>query len=107
MSNLIRLATERDLPAIVAIYNEAIPGRTATADTVPVTVEDRVEWFRKHDPSTHPIFVCEDSGQIVGWTSLSPFYGGPAYKKTAEVSTYVTNRRQREGIGTCLRSHVL
>ena len=107
MSSLIRIATETDLPAIVAIYNEAIPGRTATADTTSVTVEDRVEWFRKHDPSAHPIFVCEDSGQIIGWTSLSPFYGRPAYKKTVEVSTYVTSQRQRAGIGTCLRSHVL
>ena len=72
-----RLATEADLPAIVEIYNEAIPGRTATADTTPVTVEERLEWFRKHDPSTHPIFVYEDSGQIIGWTSLSAFYGRP------------------------------
>jgi len=103
----IRLATEADLPAIVEIYNEAIPGRTATADTTPVTVEERLEWFRKHHPSTHPIFVYEDSGRIVGWTSLSPFYGRPAYKKTVEVSTYVTKQRQRSGVGAALRSHVL
>src|SRR5437773_2631091 len=35
----VRDATEADLPAIVAIYNAAIPGRTATADLEPVTVE--------------------------------------------------------------------
>jgi phosphinothricin acetyltransferase len=46
----LRDATEADLPAIVAIYNAAIPGRTATADTDPVTVESRREWFAKHSP---------------------------------------------------------
>lgn len=103
----IRLATKADLPAIVEIYNEAIPGRTATADTTPVTVEERLEWFQKHDPATHPIFVYEDSGRVIGWTSLSAFYGRPAYKKTVEVSTYVTCQRHRTGVGTALREHML
>jgi len=107
MSINIRLATETDLPVIVQIYNEAIPCRMATADTTPVTVEDRLEWFRKHDPFAHPIFVYEDSGRIIGWTSLSAFYGRPAYKKTVEVSTYVTTKRQHTGVGTALREHVL
>jgi len=38
---VIRDAVERDLPEIVDIYNAAIPGRLATADTEPVTVETR------------------------------------------------------------------
>jgi len=33
---MIRDARAHDLPAIVAIYNAAIPGRMATADTDPV-----------------------------------------------------------------------
>jgi phosphinothricin acetyltransferase len=107
MTPTIRLATEADLPAIVQIYNEAIPGRMATADTAPVMVEERLEWFRQHDPSVHPIFVCEEAGRIIGWTSLSAFYGRPAYQKTVEVSTYVTTRRHRAGVGTALREHVL
>lgn len=103
----IRLATEADLPAIVQIYNESIPARTATADTTPVTVEERLEWFRKHEPSVHPIFVYEDAERIIGWTSLSAFYGRSAYRKTVEVSTYVTTQRHRSGVGTALREHVL
>lgn len=107
MNGPIRIATERDLPEIVAIYNESIPGRTATADTSPVTVHDRMSWFKEHDPKTHPIFVYEQDREIVGWTSLSKFYGRPAYKKTAEVSTYVTSKRHKSGIGTALRKHVI
>ncbi|MBM2806873.1 MAG: N-acetyltransferase [Deltaproteobacteria bacterium] len=40
-SMTIREAIDADLPAIVTIYNSAIPGRMATADTQPVTVESR------------------------------------------------------------------
>ena len=41
----IRDATEEDLPAIVEIYNESIPGGTATADLEAITVESRRERF--------------------------------------------------------------
>src|SRR6266545_4033830 len=47
----IRDATEADLPAIVDIYNQSIPAGWSTADTQPITVTDRVEWFRKYDPA--------------------------------------------------------
>jgi phosphinothricin acetyltransferase len=106
-ASMIRLATEPDLPAIVAIYNESIPGRLATADTEPVTVEDRRGWFHSHDSSTYPIFVDEDDGNIVGWASLSAFYGRIAYRRTAEVSTYVSTRRHRTGVGSRLREYLI
>jgi len=37
----IRHASAADLPAVVAIYNAAIPGRMSTADTEAVTVAQR------------------------------------------------------------------
>ena len=46
-----RDAREADLARIVAIYNEAIPGRLATADTEPVSVAGRLPWFREHTPA--------------------------------------------------------
>jgi len=51
----IRHAMAADLPAIVAIYNASIPGRMATADTQPVTVAQREEWFRAFDPDSRPL----------------------------------------------------
>ena len=58
----IRHATQADLAAIVAIYNASIPGRLATADTAPVTVDSRREWFAAFDPASRPIWVAEDRG---------------------------------------------
>src|SRR5437016_6804238 len=86
----IRDATEADLPAIVDIYNQSIPAGWSTADTQPITVADRVEWFRKFDPAKRPIWVAEADGQVLATAYLSSFYGGrPAYDATAEVSVYI------------------
>jgi L-amino acid N-acyltransferase YncA len=95
----IREATEADLAAIVEIYNASIPGRSATADTDPVSVESRGRWFREHDPERRPLWVAEENRAIVGWLSFQSFYGRPAYHATAEISVYVTPALQRKGIG--------
>ena len=104
---MIRDASESDLPSIVAIYNAAIPGRLATADTEPVSVESRRAWFRAHDPARHPLWVVEREARIVGWLSVSEFYGRPAYAATAELSVYVDPTTQRGGVATALLEHAL
>ena len=55
----LRDATQADLPAIVAIYNQTIPGRMVTADLDPVSVEQRKAWFAAHSPDKHPLWVAE------------------------------------------------
>jgi phosphinothricin acetyltransferase len=103
----IRPATHEDLPAIVAIYNAAIPGRMATADTAPVTVDSREEWFRGFDAASRPLWVLEDGSGIAGWLGLRSFYGRPAYHRTVESAVYVHPRRMRQGIANRLLAHAL
>jgi len=107
---MIRDATPSDLPAIVEIYNAAIPGRLATADTEPVSLESRRAWFHERDFSRHPVWVWEDPASgisILGWLSFKPFYGRPAYAATAEVSIYVAPAAQQSGIATRLMEHAI
>jgi phosphinothricin acetyltransferase len=99
---VIRDALESDLSAIVRIYNAAIPGRLASADTESVTVGARQPWFIEHSPGQYPLWVFEQDRQVLAWLSLSPFYGRPAYSKTAEVSVYVSPEFHRRGLGTAL-----
>jgi phosphinothricin acetyltransferase len=103
----IRDATEADLEAIVRIYNASIPGRLATADTEPVTVDARRAWFRDRDMARHPIWVAESDGAVVAWLSFGKFYGRPAYAATAEVSVYVDPAAQRARVATALMERAL
>lgn len=95
----IRDALETDLPAIIAIYNAAIPSRIATADLEPVSIENRLSWFYEHTPSLRPIWVMEVNQVIAGWLSFQSFYGRPAYHATAEISIYIAPAYQRCGMG--------
>lgn len=104
----IRDATEEDLPALVAIYNESIPGGQATADLKPVTVESRRTWFADFDPNRRPCWVAVDEGAVVGCVYLRSFYAGrPAYDKTAEISTYLRASHQGRGLGTLLKQRMI
>lgn len=94
-----RLAKEADLPRIVAIYNQIIPSRLATADLTPVTVADRTAWFNSFT-ATHPLWVMEEDNTIVGWVALEPFYGRPAYEHTAEISIYIDEQMRHHGLGS-------
>ena len=104
----IRPATFDDLAAIVAIYNQAVAQRFATADLEPVTVEQRSAWFHEHDPTTLPIYVADRAGAVVGWCSLSAHRPGrAALRRTAEISYYVRADCRGCGIGTALVNHAI
>ena len=95
MNVRLRDATLEDLASIVEIYNSTIPSRIVSADTEPVTVEQRLSWFHEHDPSRRPIRVAEADGEVVGWLSLSDFYDGrPA--TTGPPKSASTSRRTTE-----------
>jgi phosphinothricin acetyltransferase len=106
-SGILRTARDADLPAIVAIYNAAIPGRQATADTEPVTVADREAWFRSFDPSSRPLWVLEDDGAVRAWLSFRSFYGRPAYYRTVETGVFVDPEHHRRGYAGRLLAHAL
>jgi L-amino acid N-acyltransferase YncA len=96
---IFRDALIEDLEAIVAIYNSVVPSRMVTADTEPVSVESRIEWFHKHTPEKRPLWVIEDKGQITGWIGFHSFYGRPAYDATAEISIYLHPDARGKGLG--------
>ena len=98
-----RTATIEDLPAIVQIYNSTIASRRVTADTEPISVESRNNWFYEHTPDKRPLWVIEGAQQeILGWLSFSDFYGRPAYSGTAELSIYLHEDARGKGLGKYL-----
>ncbi|HET9057446.1 MAG TPA: GNAT family N-acetyltransferase [Chitinophagaceae bacterium] len=100
---ITRLAEQKDLPAIVEIYNQAIKTKISTAETILVSVSDKQYWFEEHANKKCPLLVAEKNKEIVGWISLSPYRKGrQALEQTAEISYYVHNRYHRKGTGSLL-----
>ena len=97
------LAKQDDLAAIVAIYNQSIASKTATADLIEVTVAMRQAWFEAHafNPK-RPIYVLkrliDDMQELIAWGSFSNLYDRPAYHISSEISIYVSRDFQRQGL---------
>lgn len=105
---MIRIGLLGDLPAIVAIYNEAVEERFATADLRPVTTAERTAWFHEHDPLTLPIYLFEEGGEVAGWCSFSAYRPGrEALGGTAEMSYYLRRTARGRGIASALVRHAV
>ena len=96
---IYRNAILNDLPEIVAIYNSTVASRLVTADTEPVSVESKREWFLQHQPATRPLWVIEEDEKMLGWAGFNNFYGRPAYNGTAELSIYLHSEARGKGLG--------
>ena len=94
----IRLATYNDIPSIVDIYNEYID-TTITMDTEQATIESRTQWFQNHS-TVHPVtcYVSE-SGEILGWASLSKWSEKMGYRYSVENSIPNTRKLKRRFFG--------
>ena len=98
----IRTAGDKDLEAILEIYNDAILNTTAVYDYEPHTLEMRRQWFRIKEAQGFPVFVAEDNGKVVGFSSIGPFRAWAAYKYSVENSIYVAAGQRGKGIGKLL-----
>lgn len=101
MTSQIRLAAPADLPAILAISNEAA---ATTAANFAVDPEPLREWEASYAATarTHPWLVADDHGTVVGFAKASPWSGRCAYNYSVEITVYVDPRHHRCGIGHAL-----
>ncbi|HEX6431994.1 MAG TPA: GNAT family N-acetyltransferase [Niastella sp.] len=98
----IRTALEQDLEAMLEIYNDVIVNTTAVYDYQPHTLEMRRQWFRIKEAQGFPVFVAEENGKVVGFSSIGPFRAWAAYKYSVENSVYVAADQRGKGIGKLL-----
>ena len=94
----IRRALPADAAAIVTIYNHYVLHSPATFDTAEKTVEEREAWLADHGDS-HPVFVAEREGVVVGWSSLSPYRDRPGWRYTVEAAVYLEPSETGQGLG--------
>ena len=95
----IRDAGEPDLPGLLAIYNDVIATSTAVYSYLPVTLEDRLQWWRTRVASGYPVLVATDQSAILGFATFGDFRAWPGYRFTVEHSVHVRADRRGQGIG--------
>jgi L-amino acid N-acyltransferase YncA len=102
----IREAWKSDLPAIAAIYNDAIEKTVATFACRPRTNQEMQEWYVAHD-SRHPAYVLTRGREVVGWGSLSIWSQREGYRDTVEISVYLAPSARGQGLGGRMFDHLV
>jgi L-amino acid N-acyltransferase YncA len=100
MTMTIRRATEKDAPAIAAIYNQGIAERGATFETEPRSADDIVA--RLADGDRFPLLVAADGPTVLGWAGLSAYRPRACYAGIAEFSIYLDRDARGRGLGRSL-----
>lgn len=103
---MIREAREYDLPAIKAIYNEAILNTTVVFDIEPKTDAVMMAWYQAHT-GYHKIFVYDEGDGALGFAALSRYREHQAFAATVELSIYVTQAKRGAGIGKKLMAYTI
>jgi len=104
----IRLATERDLPAMVEIYNYYIQNSVVTFDMEPMVLADWSAKFKWISDLGLPFIVAQSpSGQVIGFAYVAPWRQKAAFKRTVEDSIYLRPAAIGKRVGTKLLTELL
>lgn len=99
----IRAAGPGDLTAINDIYNHYVLTTHVTFDLVPLTLQQRTEWFSHYDRTgRHRVLVAVSDDRVLGYASASRWRPKEAYLTSVEVSVYLAPDATGRGIGTAL-----
>lgn len=108
MEYRISPCTEKQLPEILEILNEAILHSTALYDYKPRTLDDMKNWYSAKQQGNYPIIgVFDPEENLLGFSSYGPFRNRPAYKYTIEHSVYVRSDMRGKGLGRILLREII
>jgi phosphinothricin acetyltransferase len=98
----IRAARESDIPAVTAIYADAVKYGTASFELEP---PDEAEMARRQSAllaKGFPYLIVERLGAIAGYAYAGPYRDRHAYDWCVEDSIYIAPAFHRQGIGRLL-----
>ena len=102
VTDTIREATGADLPAITAIYGEAVGTSTASFETEPPTLDEMTRRFSVLRNGGFPYLVQIRDGTVAGYAYAGPYHQRAAYRSTVEDSIYVARAFRGCGVGRAL-----
>lgn len=104
---IIRPTTPDDLPAITAIYADAVLTGTATFELTPPDLAEMTRRYAALSDSGFPYLTAVLGERIAGYAYAGPYRPRPAYRFTTENSIYLDPAAQRRGVGTALMRELL
>ena len=103
----IRPTLEADLPAITAIYQQAVREGTATFELDPPDLAEMTRRYRALVDGGYPYFVAILDGHLAGYAYAGAYRPRPAYRFTVENSIYLDPGFHRRGIGSLLLERLI
>jgi L-amino acid N-acyltransferase YncA len=103
----IRPASEADLPAITAIYEEAVRQGTATFELEPPDLAEMTRRYRALMDGGYPYFVSVLDNRVAGYAYAGAYRPRPAYRFTVENSIYLDPSFHRRGVGVALLQRLI
>jgi L-amino acid N-acyltransferase YncA len=91
-----------DLSGLLDIYNDVIATSTAVYSDRPVTLEERIGWWRTRTAAGYPVLVARDAAGIAGFSTFGDFRTWPGYRYTVEHTVHVRADCRGRGIGRTL-----
>jgi phosphinothricin acetyltransferase len=96
---VIRAATPADLPAITAIYAEAVRFGTASFELDPPDQAEMAARMQTLAAGGFPYLAAVSGGVLLGYAYAGPYHTRPAFRFTVEDSIYLAPNVQHKGIG--------
>lgn len=94
----VRIATEQDIPAMLAIYRPYVENTTFSFEYAPPSLEEFTRRFRSYT-AQFPWLVWEEQAQVLGYAYAAAPFERTAYRWCAEPSIYLAPEAQGRGVG--------
>ncbi|WGR95152.1 N-acetyltransferase family protein [Bradyrhizobium sp. ISRA443] len=92
-------ATEHDIPAITAIYNEAVANSNAVWTEKQDTEAERLAWMKARQALGYPVLVAAEGSTVLGYGTFGDFRAWPGYRYSVEHSVYIHADHRGRGLG--------
>lgn len=96
---IIRSATEQDVPAITAIFNEAVVNSNAIWTEKQDSEAERLVWMKARLALGYPVLVAAEGTTVLGYGTFGDFRAFPGYRYSVEHSVYIHADHRGRGLG--------
>lgn len=104
---VVRRTAETDLPAITAIYREAVRAGTASFELEAPDATEMTRRWRNRVARGYPHIVGIRDDAVVGYAYAGRYRTSPAYRFLVEDSIFIAPHAQGTGVGRALLTELI